>query len=961
MKPESILIAALTCAFLAGAVEVEPVDHSPCAYRVQTTVQLAEKLDVAVDGKDDEPFWRDASRITRLVTSGLYSPEGADTQVRFAADAEALYLFADLARQKDSSRPDANYERDMAKPFDSLEFFIKPTDENRQFQFMVDSRGNLTDIFYTWRMTDTKQGEGTWNRATRDFAWNAESLRLKTVDLDAVGWKLEMKIPWKDLGVAAPKEGDVMRMDVGRGDYNGGVTTIQSSQWALQKAGYFAMWPDWGRVVFSSSAPRVTGAEILPGAEKVSVDLVGGTKDVAAKVVVEEMNDVGELKPIGETSLTLAAGTKQVAEVALDEQTMLSWISVFADGKLLYRRGGRPAGKLLMVGLDDPSDVRKGRIFIPNDANWYTPFKIRHTLLGGGGNHLLGEPKDLNAKLVAEVPEGVTVTKIKYSDWGWDLPIRTAESEETFVRDGRTWRRYVLPAYISGVNLPLVFFRSTLPAGTKGTYRLYMTWNGGRQKPVDRPFEVVSYGRVKPFARMQLRMCDLTFNWAEAICGGEPVEKELPRLGVNVWKVPVFPSRLTSPSYGKESFKQRLDRFIAGTKTCGATWYLSIQNDLNGLMCWTTEKAHSNLFDLQADESARLVDFRGKLVRNQFQWWTICPNYRGRNFKDYANGVLSTEAVRDYGVTWIVCDWEFWDGTPCCCDRCRALWKEWCADRGLPDYGDPRVFLKDEAANAVAAEQYRAFFGWSRGKLFADLKRELNQGIDLGRASWSAPKSGTFVFSEWIRPRPGTMSSIDYHEWPWAFQAPDSESGAKEIGSILAKVTRGRTDQCVASVCPAQGCEVCRTCHPIMTFYNVLESAAACMAGFEWYYVPICDAETWKGVMDGLRIIRPYEDIVMDGVTTLDCAGENCTFRRGALLDEAIYLVRNYAVTRPTQVSFDVDAFFAGEVFDAETGEKLAAAGTGARRVTVTLTPERKAKLLYAGNRFAERREKSRE
>lgn len=948
-----MLTAALAAA--VGVANAEsPEGYSVCDYRMQTTVPLAAKADVTVDGRAEEPLWAVAPRVTRLVSAGTYSPEGADTQVRLAADGEALYLFAEFSRIASSTIAKTDYPRDKMLPTDTLELFLKPSDEDRQYHFMVDSRGNVNDASFTYRLRETKEGEGVWNRVKRDLDWTAEGLVVKTQDNGKDGWTLEMKLPWKDLGRTPPKAGESIRANFCRGDYCGAMHN-QITSWTLQKSAFFAMWPDWGTVAFADEPVRVRGAEVLKGGESVTVDLVGGAKDASVKVVVEEMSESGDLKPIGEATENLPAGAEKTLPVALREQTVLSWISVFVDGQLVYRRGGRPAGRMLMIGLYDPLNIRNGRIFIPNDASWYTPFRITHTLTGKSGNKVYGNPPDVDARIVAEVPEGVTVTKIKYSDWGGDAPIQKVLSDETFTEEGRTWHRITLPAYISGVNKPLVFFRSTLPADTVGKYRLYMTWKDGRQKPVEHDFRVVSYGRVKPFERMQMRLDDMTFNLADAVCDGQPLATELPRLGVNVFKIPLFPSKIDSPRYGKKSYKDRLDEFVASVRASGLTWYFASMNDLNGLMAWTTEKAHSNWFNLKPDPEACLVDCKGERQRTQFQWWAICPNYRGRNFTDFAKGILSTEAVKDYGVSWAVIDWEFWDlERPCCCDRCLEIWRSWSAERALPDFGDPREFLKSKE-ETEAVRQYLAFFDWSIGRLYVDLKREVSHGLDLNRTKWYAPKKGAFVLSDWISPRQGTLEGMDFHDCPWAYRAPWDPSGAMRHDRLFREVTKGRSDQIVCSLNAMQGCEINREFPPVATYYNVLEAAAAGHQGFEWWYVPSFDAETWKYVMDGLKAIRPFEDIILDGQVSLTGTGNGCTWRRVTLNDEAIYLVRNYDLLNSGEtknVVFTVDELFTGEVRDGATGENLADLGPGANKVKLTLGPDHLARLLYVGRKY---------
>jgi len=94
-------------------------------------------------------------------------------------------------------------------------------------------------------------------------------------------------------------------------------------------------------------------------------------------------------------------------------------------------------------------------------------------------------------------------------------------------------------------------------------------------------------------------------------------------------------------------------------------------------------------------------------------------------------------------------------------------------------------------------------------------------------------------------------------------------------------------------------------------------------------YLTLGSFMTWKYIMDGMREIRPYEDLILDGKVTVRGEGENCTWRKIEKDGEALYLVRNYLLTKPTTVRFTDN----GRTFTAELG------------------PKRLAKLIYSRSR----------
>ena len=695
----------------------------------------------------------------------------------------------------------------------------------------------------------------------------------------------------------------------------------------------------------ASTDVEVLRAELGPDRDTAGVLVRTGAKGVRVRLVAEEPLEDGLVALGADRTAAIPAKCERSIVVPLDTRSPQTRLTVYADGRPVWRKAWQGKEDFLKIGLRDPFNVRKGEIFVPNDARWYVDMPIQHTLkywMKPSGR-TYGNPTNVNARLFVEVPEGVSVPFIKYAELGGDTPLRMAEATTETTWNGRRMTRSRFPGFISGDYDPQIFFTSTLPTDTRVPVRVWMAWDGGEQVPLELNARIVSYGRVKPFERMQLRLDRLQPAMAYALAD-DPAH-ELPTLGVNVFRVPPSPSDDPYVRYKEtnETFGQRLKRMVADMRASGLTWYFCIPNHLP-LEAWGNDIHWRDPMKLRADPSAHFLRRDGKPFKNGEGWIPPCPNYRGTNFLATAKFVRECEAVRDYGVRWLVCDWEFWQNEPCYCDRCVKLFRgTWTKERGLPDFGDPREFMADEKANPEAAKAYRDFYWWSRGRMYTDFKTELaKDGL------------GTFTISEWTRPAPGLMDGVDVFDWSFGYGSPEAKLPGVEL--IFTNVLKGVTGNYTCSVAPMQSCETCYVYPPISTYYNILEAATLGVRGFEWFFVKKTESMTWKYVMDGLREIRPFEDIVLDGRVTIRGEGRGCSWRRIVKGGEALFCVRDYLLKGPKTVELSMKVKHEASVWECATGRKLADLAKGENAVRISLDPDHLAKLIYVGNRFEERR-----
>jgi len=168
---------------------------------------------VHLDGNLRQPVWKDSESIGLINKDG--SPSDISTLVFAASDPEAL-LFTFIMNEPDMSKLQARCtKRDqMTKPGmwedDSVEIFLSPSAADRRdcFQFVINSKGVLLNL----HRTDIAEGKNDykWNSHTQTKAWQ-----------EANRWILQVRIPFKDLGITQPYAGKKLSANFYRNRYCG--------------------------------------------------------------------------------------------------------------------------------------------------------------------------------------------------------------------------------------------------------------------------------------------------------------------------------------------------------------------------------------------------------------------------------------------------------------------------------------------------------------------------------------------------------------------------------------------------------------------------------------------------------------------------------------------------------------------------------------------------------------------
>ncbi len=206
-----------------------------------------------IDGRDDDACWGGAVEVADFLLMGSHRPAQEATRLKVVYDEEALYLFARCeesllitASQRQHEIKAAAKERDgKVIEDDSLTLILGEAGSDKIYEFSINTLGILADA--------RSSASSVWE--TRDLGWNAS---VKTaVVLDEGAWNVEMAIPWKELGVEAPKKGSEWKVVVARAARARG----EVSSWNPSSPRGIHQPEQFGRLILGEEAIGVRGLE----------------------------------------------------------------------------------------------------------------------------------------------------------------------------------------------------------------------------------------------------------------------------------------------------------------------------------------------------------------------------------------------------------------------------------------------------------------------------------------------------------------------------------------------------------------------------------------------------------------------------------------------------------------------------------------------------------------------------
>ncbi len=901
----------------------------------EAAIPLLDKAKINVDGKADEPAWKKAVTLSNFTQPGSNMTVREHTDAKVAADAENLYIFVKAF----SGNPDALKKVTRAKADkvnfknDVLEFFFKPDiKSDTQYHILIDPAGSVMDLSEKWRKTPNEHSSFT----DSDKSWNSGV--DSSVKILNNAWTVELKIPLKNLGVkGSPADGKWLA-NIARGEYG----KKSFSSWSLLPAAVFQKNSDWGRWTFAKGIPAVGTFMLSKDKKNTSLSLsISNLSSSPAniKVQVDALADKCFIN-LGQKQETVGANaTDANLRFKVEKTNDLYWVSVWDGKRLLYRNGLKPYSKYISITYYDPENVIGNSLWLASDLNSsFKAFKLKTNFKNDIGHFI--SRKKTGADIVVELPPGIEATYYYSIEWGrTKFKPSPSRKEGKSIRNGIEYTIYVFPApALTTRERSVIFFKTNWKVGRKGKAYIYARWKGGSQPRQEYEIKVLKVGRMKPFKRTPSRWdimpADFIYTWLD-----NPV-KDLKELGINAIPVPLYPEKQKYFRIG-ETQNALYEKLIPELKK--NSYFLYSQNDTNPAWYrWTYGK--------DADIASRWLDIDGRPVINQFQRPTICFLYRGKYFQKWLDKIINSTAVKKYGVSWIVFDFELWseaiEAEGCYNDNCLQIFKEWCPKNGFKNITvSPKVFMKKKPKYPKEVEAWKKFNEWRAYKFYADIRQKLETGFTNCK-EWTGPKKGLTI-SEWCNPRKYLVGTIDYFDVN-LYHSP--KECYRRLSGFLEKM--GDDFHSLSTACaPTQYWLQSAKVPPTDNVYAVFEAAVAKTQGFEWFYYCFFDMLNLKAMLDGYRAIRPFEDVYLDGkvIVSVPCSGRNSSGRAITLNNETLLLVRDYDIKKTEKVTITVPGNSNAEIFDARSKEKLGTVSAKNRTLTIKLDPQRKARLLYIG------------
>ena len=248
-----LAIAVFICARMSAADPHPDLKSLPAPKRV-----VVPKLrgPIKVDGNLKESVWKKAALLTPFFRNDGSGPEREKTEVRIWYDDEALYLGwtchdSDI-EETFTARDSKFWEEEV------VEFFVTAKDLDHYFELQWNPLGGVFDAVITNHLDERGAStgiDGDWSFTAKSMtsAVKVKGTVANPNDKDEF-WQAEVRIPFADLGQAAPKSGDVWRANFYRFNRGNGLPVEQLS-WSPTMLPGFHEPNRFGFLEFGASPP----------------------------------------------------------------------------------------------------------------------------------------------------------------------------------------------------------------------------------------------------------------------------------------------------------------------------------------------------------------------------------------------------------------------------------------------------------------------------------------------------------------------------------------------------------------------------------------------------------------------------------------------------------------------------------------------------------------------------------
>jgi hypothetical protein len=630
-----------------------------------------------------------------------------------------------------------------------------------------------------------------------------------------------------------------------------------------------------------------------------------------------------------------------------------------------------------------PKAIVKEADFIYNHSLYVSPDHIvpRGITYRHNAKRKWFETKDLDARLIFEMPQGVEVVGLRQGEGLAPGTIVRPEVRE-FAEAGKTWKRYELrPSHIT--NAPertavhMLYFKATIPAGSVSQGRYHLKWKGGQQKPRSIRIESITIPKVKPPKKFFVGIWHMETADVKLMFPNFP--EDFTSIGLNTIS-------LYYVGHWKDNTEKLKEFYEFGDPVYQAARKAGLFVFYNNFFPWAIQSQYGIRNWVKGDPSARALDITGKTVPN-YTGYVLCPSYRGKYYQEAIGRLKTFSQLKRWPASYFNMDMEIYGGRGrhvCFCQRCVAAFAKWFRKRHPNlDYIDPFTLNRQVTRPKPGSGDYAVttkypghYQAWVDFKIeqFADMWKSMRQTIGQTIGNVRTAPFDEVTLADWAAIYPTTLQREDssyglytakngiqlYAVGAYGPAGLMYQENFEKFVDLYYRqfgIRRSMYDSSPTSGYGWSGPGIATK--PERTKYYLLETAMNGLQGMLLY--------TYNGfegkqmainamVFDSFRLV---DDLITEGerINDLKVAGKEMHARGFKIGDERLVLVGdNYVATDRREAVLTCPVTKKAEVYDILKREKLGELDPAKPQITLVIKGlYDRARFLYVGSRWTER------
>ena len=889
---------------------------------------------------NDSVFESDVWKRAAYTGDFIVPPAGAKaenpTDVRVFYNDTALWVLFQCQQTAGTIEKENNRRYDSDN---GVELLFLPPGASYQYHILAQPTGKIQTFTEKWN-------DGNWPMKLTPWKDNGVESRIK---LGNDKWSAVFRIPFAGMKLATPADGSEWRASFCRYAF----PSREASSWSYLRSKHFQLTNDFGKIIFRRDIPCIESMNVnLQGA---TVKVTNPGKEEVVLTASFVTHDKKSAPVLSTDTLRVPAG--QTIIQTLKRPTNLAamrFLEIRENGKLLMKHCNLPVEKYIALAVSDPENVRTQTLNIATDMRFFLNLVMMHNIRTDEKNtHKLIWRKDAKYDLVMALPNGINLEGFMFDCGEWlQTDLIKPVSIKPITHNGHKLKEYYfeLPFIINRPADPnfKFLYSCNLKNDLDLTGYYYFVNQGKKMQEHEMKFRTIHVGKVKkPLKRFFM---DIGLIDAKVLRYWFPKDtiRHYKKMGYNRLPISaVIPKN--KEFYNGNAPKTLEDYYDLILKE------MKDANDWIFLCSQCTSAVTPRAWQwTNNDPLARSINHDGKPGPLRYGYPSLCPSYRGKEYRKWLEQLPKFSVFSKYGSTWLDFDFELWHPWMweqiCFCPRCLKLFKEFVKKKGRPELAILPVGAEiKQGKNKELCALWNEF----KQEVYSEF---LQSAVDMVKNNIkenpsTSPLQKTFTCSEVALPNPQMKDGIFDFYLVSDFYGSSDNGYMAMIGKNKKLLKRKDLYGC-STFGQTAGCPDFHLT-PEQVKENLFEMAIFGFRGNALYFNRAVDPLRQKMIIAGVNAIAPVEDIILDGDYKDDILSSgNAKLQLTARKHKTEYLlavrayfsnqdqsgkIRMKGVTRPM------------EIFDCDTQQKIGSVTPEKPEFEIQVGKGR-CRLLYAGS-----------